>query len=81
MARRHRYHFTRPEAYARSLLSARLFFHAAEIGLATEIRGEREQWAAREYLHVEPVVVKGAGHANIIFLYANDVVDAATKGL
>ena len=45
------------------------------------IRPEWEQWAAREYLHVEPVVVRGAGHANIIFLYANDVVDAATKGL
>ena len=31
------------------------------------IRPEWEQWAAREYLHVEPVVVKGAGHANIVF--------------
>ena len=44
------------------------------------IRPEWEQWAAREYLHVEPVVVKGAGHANIV-LYAKEVVDAATKGL
>lgn len=31
------------------------------------IRPEWEQWAAREYLHVEPVVVRGAGHANIAF--------------
>ncbi len=45
------------------------------------IRPEWEQWAAREYLHVEPVVVRGAGHANIVFGYAKKVVDAATKGL
>ena len=45
------------------------------------IRPEWEQRIAREYLHVEPVVVKGAGHANIIWLYAKEVVDAATKGL
>jgi hypothetical protein len=45
------------------------------------IRPEWEQWAAREYLHVEPVVVKGARHANIIYLHAKEVVDAATKGL
>jgi hypothetical protein len=45
------------------------------------IRPEWEQWAAREYLHVEPVVVKGARHANIVFSYAKEVVDAATKGL
>jgi hypothetical protein len=45
------------------------------------IRPEWEQWAAREYLHVEPVVIKGAGHANIWWWYAKEVVDAATKGL
>jgi hypothetical protein len=45
------------------------------------IRPEWEQWAAREYLHVEPVVVKGTRHANIIYLHAKEVVDAATKGL
>jgi hypothetical protein len=44
------------------------------------IRPEWEQWAARGYLHVEPVVVKGAGHANILW-YVKEVVDAATKGL
>ncbi len=45
------------------------------------IRPEWEQWAARQYLHVEPVVVKGAGHANIVLNYTSEVVDAATKGL
>jgi hypothetical protein len=46
------------------------------------IRPEWEQQrAARESLHVEPVVVKGAGHANIVAKYAKEVVDAATKGL
>jgi hypothetical protein len=45
------------------------------------IRPEWEQWAAREYLHVEPVVVTGAGHGNIVTKYAKEVVDAATKGL
>ncbi len=47
------------------------------------IRPEWEQRAAREYLHVEPVVVKGAGHANIVLYvkYVKEVVDAATKGL
>ncbi|OYV73345.1 MAG: hypothetical protein B7Z74_04070 [Deltaproteobacteria bacterium 21-66-5] len=45
------------------------------------IRPEWEQRTAREYLHVEPVVVKFAGHANIIWLCAKEVVDAATKGL
>lgn len=44
------------------------------------IRPEWEQWVARERLHVEPVVVKGAGHAGIV-LYVKEVVDAATKGL
>jgi hypothetical protein len=45
------------------------------------IRPEWEQWAAREYLHVEPAVVKGAGHANIMFWNVKEIVDAATKGL
>lgn len=45
------------------------------------IRPEWEQWAAREYLHVEPVVVKSAGHVNILLKYVKEVVDAATKGL
>jgi hypothetical protein len=45
------------------------------------IRPEWEQWAAREYLHVEPVVVRGAGHANIVRKHTKEVVDAATKGL
>ncbi len=45
------------------------------------VRPEWEQWAAREYLHVEPVVIKGAGHATIILNQVSEVVDAATKGL
>jgi hypothetical protein len=45
------------------------------------IRPEWEQWAAREYLHVEPVAVKEAGHADIVFNHVKEVVDAATKGL
>lgn len=46
------------------------------------IRPEWEQWAAREYLHVEPVVIKGAGHGNIVVPpYASEVVTAATQGI
>jgi hypothetical protein len=45
------------------------------------IRPEWEQRAAREYLHVEPVVVRDAGHVNIVVKYVKEVVDAATKGL
>lgn len=45
------------------------------------IRPEWEQQAAREYLHVEPVVVRGAGHANILYWYTKELVDAATNGL
>ncbi len=44
------------------------------------IRPEWEQRTARDYLHAEPVVIKGAGHANILW-YVNEVADAATKGL
>src|SRR6266700_121421 len=43
------------------------------------IRPQWEQWAAREYLHVEPVIIKGAGHASIVLNYTSEVVDAATK--
>ena len=39
-----------------------------------------EQWAAREYLHVEPIVIPNAKHADIVH-YVRDVVDAATCGL
>lgn len=39
-----------------------------------------EQRAAREYLHVEPVVIPGAMHSDII-QYTREVVDAATQGL
>jgi pimeloyl-ACP methyl ester carboxylesterase len=45
------------------------------------VRPEWQQRTAREYLHVEPVVVTGAGHGNIVVKYAKEVVDAATKGL
>ena len=45
------------------------------------IRPEWQQRTAREYLHVDPVVVSGAGHGNIVVKYAKEVVDAATKGL
>jgi hypothetical protein len=45
------------------------------------VRPEWQQRAAREYLHVEPVVVRDAGHANIVAKYTKEVVDAATKGL
>jgi hypothetical protein len=45
------------------------------------VRPEWQQRTAREYLHVEPVIVPGAGHANIVTKYAKEVVDAATKGL
>jgi hypothetical protein len=45
------------------------------------VRPQWQQRTAREYLHVEPVVVRGAGHANIVSTYAKEVVDAASKGL
>jgi hypothetical protein len=45
------------------------------------IQPDWEQRTAREYLHVEPVVVQGAGHSNIVTKYAKEVVDAATKAL
>jgi pimeloyl-ACP methyl ester carboxylesterase len=45
------------------------------------IRPEWEQKIARDYLHVEPIVVPGAGHADIVMKYVKEVVDAATRGL
>lgn len=44
------------------------------------IRPEWEQWAAREYLHTEPVVIPGARHAEVL-KHVGEVVDAATSGL
>ena len=41
------------------------------------IRPEWEQRAAREYLHVEPVVIAGAGHSDIVMNHVSAVVDAA----
>lgn len=41
------------------------------------IRPEWEQRAAREYLHVEPVVIMGAGHSDIVNHHVSAVVDAA----
>lgn len=45
------------------------------------LRPEWEQWAAREFLHVEPVVVKGAGHASILHRHPAKIVEAATAGI
>ena len=45
------------------------------------IRPAWEQRVAREYPHVEPVVIKAAGHANIVLKYAKEVADAARTGL
>jgi len=45
------------------------------------IRPQWEQYVPREYLHVEPVVIKGAGHGNIVVKYAGEVADAAAKRL
>lgn len=46
------------------------------------IQPEWEQQAARKYLNVEPVIIKGAKHATIISRkYAGEVADAAVKGL
>ena len=41
------------------------------------IRPEWEQRAARDYLHVEPVVIRGAGHSDIVSKHVSEVVDAA----
>jgi hypothetical protein len=45
------------------------------------IRPAWEQRVAREYLHVEPVVIKAAGHTHIVLKYAKEVADAARTGL
>jgi hypothetical protein len=39
-----------------------------------------EQCAAREYLHVDPIVIPGAKHSDIVYS-VREVVDAATRGL
>jgi hypothetical protein len=41
------------------------------------IRPEWQQDAARKYLGVDPVVIPGAGHADIVLGYVSQVVDAA----
>jgi hypothetical protein len=46
-----------------------------------QIRPEWEQSAARRVLGVEPVVISGAGHANIVTKYAAPLADAYTEGL
>lgn len=47
-----------------------------------QIRPEWEQSAARRILGVEPVVIFGAGHANIVTRwYAAQLADACVKGL
>jgi hypothetical protein len=45
------------------------------------IRPQWEQEAARDYLHVAPVVIRDAGHGNIVMKYAGEVAEAAVKGL
>ncbi len=42
------------------------------------VRPEWEQRAAREYLHVEPVVIAGGGHSDIVLDHVSEVVDATT---
>jgi hypothetical protein len=46
-----------------------------------QILPEWEQSAARRDLGVEPVVISGAGHANIYAKYAAELADACVKGL
>jgi hypothetical protein len=46
-----------------------------------QIRPEWEQSAAHRVLGVEPVVISGAGHANIYSRYATQLADACVKGL
>jgi len=48
-----------------------------------QIRPEWEQSTARRVLGVEPVVISGAGHANIFAeaKYAAQLADACVKGL
>lgn len=64
------------EVYARDdLPKVEYVYISAEYDEA--IRPEWEQRAAREYLHVEPVVVAGAGHSDIVVSHISEVVDAA----
>ena len=46
-----------------------------------QIRPEWEQSAARRLLKVEPVVIPGAGHADIVVTYAAQLADASVRGL
>ena len=46
-----------------------------------QIRPEWEQAAARQRLKVEPIIVPGAGHADIVVTYAAQVADACVRGL
>jgi len=39
-----------------------------------------EQWIAREYLRVEPIVIPGAKHSDIVY-FVRQIVDGATRGL
>jgi hypothetical protein len=46
-----------------------------------QIRPEWEQSAARRVLGVEPAVVSGGGHANIVTQYAAQLADVCVRGL
>jgi hypothetical protein len=50
-------------------------------GADDQIRPAWEQATARRALNVEPVVIPGAGHADIVITYAAQVADAAIRGL
>lgn len=45
------------------------------------IRPEWQRKVARAYLHVDPTVIEGAGHTNIIHKYVDKVADVAIKEL
>jgi hypothetical protein len=46
-----------------------------------QIRPDWEQSAARRDLGVEPVIISGAGHADIYAKYAAELADACVRGL
>jgi hypothetical protein len=46
-----------------------------------QIRPEWEQSASCRVLGVEPVVIPGAGHANIVTQYAAQLADVCARGL
>lgn len=50
-------------------------------GADDQIRPEWEQAAARRLLKVEPVVIPGAAHADIVTSYAEQLADASVRGL